>query len=141
MPVGGKNPSGEAQILSTDGNGNLGTKLHVRNELALYTTNTVPTKGTRTIVNRFEGLENYAAIKVSVVAANESTLRVIANWYERTADHSPGLQVASVILQNELPTTRFQSDYLEIGGNQLSITLANTSDADVSVTVFIRGIR
>lgn len=141
LPLAGKNPDGQAKAINTDSAGNLQTRLQARNELATFVTNTVPANGTRTMLNRFEGLSNYAAIKVSVVPDNQTEMRIIANWYEKAPSATTGVQVANITLQDTNNIIRYQSDYLEICGNQLSIVLANTSDQEVSATVFIRGIR
>lgn len=141
MRVAGRTSDGKAKAIKTNAEGNIESSLTKRNELVTYSTSTIEANSTKSVVNRFSGIENYSAIVVAVSLPTEANIQVVHNWYIQTNPPSAGTQVDRHVLLDTQSIKHFATEYLEIKGTQLSIVVANSTEEAIEATVYIMGIR
>lgn len=142
LRIAGRSSDGKARAIRTDQNGNVGTRLTARNELATFQTTTVTPGQNKVVIQRFRNLENYSAVVIALSASANIDFRLQTEWHIKENEVYSGY---GVMVHREDITTmkaqRFSTGYLEMKGTELSVLFRNDSTNDVSVTIHLIGIR
>lgn len=130
-----------ARPFRTDEKGNQGVHLATRNELATFAVGNVTSKGVNTLINKYNDLGDYSAITVSVSLPVAKKVKLIVTWAIREGDEFAGKTVSKLTVLETTTLKEFSTGYLEIQGNQVTVSVANGDDVDYEASVFIMGIR
>lgn len=120
-------------------NQKINVEFQKRNEIATFKTDTIDAGSFKSVISRFNKLENYSAIVIAIRLDKTISFRVDNYWYMKTGEASGITVFVDPIVT--ISGRMYSTTYLELRGNELSVLVSNDSEEEVSATVFVMGIR
>lgn len=120
-------------------NQKINVEFQKRNEIATFKTDTIAAESFKSVISRFNKLENYSAIVVAISLDKSISFRVENYWYMKTGEENGTTVLVDPIITKS--GKNYSTTYLELRGNELSVVVRNDSEEEVSATVFVMGIR